>query len=268
MVERRQIKISPWNFGKSSGGGQSPEQAFNTTVARKTAEKPFDLAKEERERSPEVQDFEIKSHLRKKASEDAIKTSSVLPLLDDLENSYREAYADIIGQEGLKGGVAAAKEYGIGVLLRKNRALRTLQGKLKTYRPAFVRASGDSGNFSVVEQEAAGEGLPKLTPNWDINNLFLPDDPVQGLARIQGMRDLYKKKYDEQVRVANTGEYAGTGYESNLQKKNDWITPKNSQGPDMDIDFLRQQAIDSIKSGKGSPDKVKAKFKSYTGQEL
>ena len=158
-------KSSAYNPFSGLGGAQIRGAAGEAAAQNSTVTSVYNPFSGTTSKTQEGQDFEIRQHIRQKASEDALKTSQVLPLLDDLEQNYREAYGNMIGASGVGGGLQAAKEYGSGVMLRNNQALRTLDGKLKAYRPALVRAAGDSGNFSIVEQQAASEGLPKLAPN-------------------------------------------------------------------------------------------------------
>lgn len=174
------------------------------------------------------QDFTIRESIRRKAAEDALRTKTVLPLLDDLEQSYQTAYADIINSGGIQGGLDALGAFGKGVMLRGNPTLRTLIGKLKQYRPAIVKAAGDSGNFSQTEQSAAGESLPELGPNFKLSNLFLPDDPVQGLNRIQSLKQLYQDKMNEQLHAAETGEIIG-GYQEYAARNFGYAPSVNTQ---------------------------------------
>lgn len=153
------------------------------------------------------QDMDVSTSLRKKASEDTLKLQQALPILDDLEKSYIEAYQGMQGERsGITGAMNATKEYGMGVLLRQNQSLRNFIDKVNQYEAPLIKLSGDVGNFSGSERESARAGVPKATPNLDINRMFMPDDPEFGLTKIQSLKKLYASKYQEAYNVAETGQ--------------------------------------------------------------
>lgn len=166
--------------------------------------------------TPEGQAMDVRTALMKKASDDVLKLESALPILQDLEKSYDLAYQDYSGDTGgMSGAFGALKEYGSGILMRKNANLRSFLDKAGQYEAPLVKMTGDVGNFSAVERESASKGVPKVTPNMDINKLFMPDDVEFGKQKIQSLKNLYASKYLEAKRVAETGEFSA-GYD-------DWV---------------------------------------------
>lgn len=153
------------------------------------------------------QNMDVQGTLRKKASEDALKLQQAIPILDDLEKSYDEAYKSYEGATGgIAGGLGAGKEYFTGILMRQNPALRTFFDKAGQYEAPLVKLTGDVGNFSASERASASKGIPKVTPNTDISKLFLPDDVEYGKSKIQSLKQLYASKFQEAKMVAETGQ--------------------------------------------------------------
>lgn len=186
------------------------------------------------------QDFDVATSLRKKASEDALKLQQALPILDDLEKSYVEAYQNMEGDRaGIPGAVNATKEYGIGVLLRKNKSLRNFIDKVNQYEAPLIKLSGDVGNFSGSERESARAGVPKPTPNLDVNRLFMPDDPEFGLSKIQSLKQLYYSKYQEALDVSQTGQLS-PGY-------SDWLKMNAGNGIGVDQKPTSNSSTDSTR---------------------
>jgi len=187
-------------------------------------------------------DYAVKEKLRMKASEDTFKLAKSLPILDDLENSYVDAYKGYQGPvSGLAGGRGALKEYTTGVLGRRNLPLRTFIDKLTQYEAPLIQLTGDVGNFSGSERQSIRAGFPKPSPNLDISRLFLPDDPEFGLNKIRSLKRIYGDKYKESLKVSQTGELSA-GYL-------DWANQQDSSfsSPQDDIqsrkDRLRQRYL-------------------------
>ena len=158
------------------------------------------------------ENLEVSTKLRQKASEDAAKLQKSLPILDDIERSYMEAYKNYSGAtSGLKGGLGAAGEYATGVVGRQNPSLRIFMDKLSQYEAPLIQLTGDVGNFSGSERQSIRAGFPKVTPNLDISRLFLPDDPEYGLRKVQELKRIYGSKYAESLNVAQTGQLS-SGY--------------------------------------------------------
>ena len=212
---RGRTKVSPWNFGKTSG--QTPQQATNITIARKSAEQPFDIAAEQRRNESEV-----KVNLMKKAGEDAYKLSQSYKFLEQLESDYKDGTKNISPQSGIGGGLSSLKEYGSGVLLRGNNPLRNYVRNREASGVAVGKFSGDTGNFAWQEQLSHLKRLPYGSPNLKPENLGMPDDPEFGISQINNIKSIYANKMLEALEVAKTGVIPqGSGYES-------WISQQNS----------------------------------------
>lgn len=153
------------------------------------------------------QDMDVRSTLRKKASEDALKLQQAIPILDDLEKSYDKAYLTYEGSKGgLTGAIGAGQEFFNGVILRNNPSLREFIDKSGQYEAPLVKLTGDVGNFSASERASASQAVPKVSPNTDWKRLFLPDDVEFGKSKIQSLKRLYASKYLEAKQVADTGQ--------------------------------------------------------------
>lgn len=226
----------------------------------------------------EGQDFSVSESLRKKASEDALKLQQALPILDDLEKSYEDAYKTYSGATGgIQGGIGAGKEWLQGVILRQNPALRNFIDKVGQYEAPLVKLTGDVGNFSASERESASKGVPRVTPNSDFNRLFLPDDIEFGRSKIASLKNLYGSKYAEAKQVADTGQLS-PGYQEWAGHLNNAMSTSPSspvpgmpgnkpQQNNMNVDQERQMALDAIKRG-APEDKVRDRFRANTGQDL
>ena len=161
--------------------------------------------------------IEVNESLRKKASDDALKLQQSLPILDDLEKSYLQAYQNYHGsRQGLSGGVGATGEFVTGVLGRQNPALRQFIDKSSQYEVPLVKLTGDVGNISASERSSIRAGIPKASPNIDWTRLFLPDDPEYGLSKIEGLKKMFASKYEEALNVSKTGQLS-EGYKNWIQ---------------------------------------------------
>ena len=219
------------------------------------------------------QDFSVTETLRKKASEDALKLQQALPILDDLERSYEDAYKKYSGATGgIQGGLGAGQAYLQGVILRQNPALRNFIDKVGQYEAPLVKLTGDVGNFSASERESASKGVPRVTPNSDFNRLFLPDDVEFGRSKIQALKQLYGSKYAEAKQVADTGQLSPgysewAGHLNSVAPSAPQDSAVNAQANNSNVEQERQYAMEAIK--RGAPEaKVRDRFRANTGQEL
>lgn len=153
------------------------------------------------------QDMDVRSALRKKASEDALKLQQAIPILEDLDQSYNKAYESYHGAtSGISGAIGAGQEFFNGVIMRNNPNLRNFIDKAGQYEAPLVKLTGDVGNFSASERQSASQAVPRVGPNPDWKRLFLPDDVNYGKSKIQSLKELYAKKYMEAKTVAETGQ--------------------------------------------------------------
>ncbi len=213
---------------ESSFAGKKQEQAeLKSILPEETvltgATGPFNEKYQTAEGQTQEINTDIQKRIRGKAVEDAQKLAGLLPVLEDLKGRYNEAYAGIKAagkpMAGIGGAISATEEFISGGILRGNSKLRSLAGLMSLYRPQVIKGAGDTGNFSVVEQQWAGKAMPDIGTNWKVDQLFMPDDPEMGVQRLNDLHSMFTKKYLEAVRVAETGEYKGTGYESNYLNK-------------------------------------------------
>lgn len=244
-------------FGGSSGNALQNMMMAQIMLPEKQGIEAQGAAQKQQATQPIEVETDTQKAIRRKASEDALKIGSILPVLKELKERIRIAYSNMKSAgnstTGIEGGVNATKEYFTGVVGRKNPELRSLIGQMNLYRPQVIRAAGDSGNFSVVEQVWAGKAFPKFGPNWELDQAFMADDPNMSEQRVQDLHDLFNKKYMEAVRVAETGEFKDTGYEKN---------PKFLKTIDH-----RKLATEAIQKGADAK-KVAAMFKQETGEDL
>jgi hypothetical protein len=247
--------------GSQSNPMQSLENAMSLAVFKQMMDQqgiaPEMQAKKEAEKPYIQEEMEMKSklggreHLMKKASEDVMKLSQSYKFIDSLEKDYRDAYAGKNIPSGLKGGGEALKEYGSGVLLRKNEALRRYVRNREASGVALGRFSGDVGNFAWQEQQAHLKRLPLATPNLKLENMFLPDDPEYGTSLLANVKEIYFNKLMEAIEVARTGELPeGSEYKNWLQSQSEQTgtnTPAQSNTQTQDIaqqyNMLRSQGM-------------------------
>lgn len=193
--------------------------------------------------TPAGQDMAVMETLRKKAAQDAFDLGKTLPAIRQLKETYLSAYKNMSGPKaGIEGGFNAGREYGVGVLMRKNQDLRRYLDLVGQYEAPLIKAAGDSGNFSGSERESARKGLPKAGPNMDIQRLFMPDDPEFGLSKLDEIEKLYNSKYQEALKVAETGEMS-SGYMEYIDQQKAYTGSNKVQADKPDARSAKLQAI-------------------------
>ena len=227
FIEKKRTEQASLNLLQSGQAELTGEQALkDPLLAEKAVKSGVKITKK-------LSEYEQK---RQDAGKDANR------IISQLENLYFKGGQTEGLASGRLGGVVSSIKGAAG----KNEQLQTFKGILESVRPKLARAMGDSGNFSLPEQEAAVRSIPNefATPE-EAFAFFRATREKFGLGPSKRLSEIEKKfKGGAQIQQPTS-----TTTQSNIQSTQS-PQPQQAGG----LDFLKMARQASNIGGAGAVD--------------
>lgn len=246
MASNRRIQVQKGSVDapKIGGGSTNPLVQLMMAQQKKLYDQQMDIDSESRKPSVAAEtalatqkatsNLDVEDTGRKKAVTDAataiIALRKLIPILNEFESGFSKAYPEAKSQKGIAGKFQAAKKIFSGRVLENDPEFAAFADALEGKRSQITKGLGEVGNLAEQEQKVAMQNVPELKMGG-IGDLFLPEAPATGSAKIPNFRKFVNDQMKQNMDVINSGGRFNT------------IEQQSDQDEDPKTKFLKRKGL-------------------------
>lgn len=167
------------------------------------------------------QDMDVQNAGRKKAVTDAATAISALrkliPVIDEFESGFKQAYPNAKDQFGVPGKLEAAKRIFLGKVLENDPEFAAFVDQLEGKRSQIAKGLGEVGNLAEQEQKIAMQNVPEFKMGG-LKEFFLPEAPATGAKKLPKFRNFIEQQMRQNQDVIDSSGRFNEMAQSNSQE--------------------------------------------------